>query len=350
MNPQRRLWTQVTAHLLEELIGVHQRAHVAFGHKLGRTNAFPLFQGKRRNRTIIYNAEYDSAGKLRRGVLFVTTGAFSQPSPSEQWSIGRGWGYWTPTARHLERLAGRVYDCVADEWNLDLAPLKIPIKLADWISDLAMEFAQRTRLDPDHPQLVKCLRRIFVRGGHDTGRGDVYELPHEGVGGHLAAYVLAACRDRVDQHWSHVFAMPNSPVELWAKAPQLWINLTPEAAAGAALGFPRPAHSSADSPGGIQLARYPRPGMAGSVENALRTVTNVPFPSVYEMTASLPTPGRAEDLAAWSDTLHAIRASGEEGAKVWHLTQPDVLETTRQTIKTWDKSFSRWMKGIVTSA
>ena len=74
MNRERRLWAQVMGHLLDELIGIHQRAHAAFGHKLGLNHAFPLFQGKRWNRTIVYNAEYDSSGKLRRGVLFITTG------------------------------------------------------------------------------------------------------------------------------------------------------------------------------------------------------------------------------------------------------------------------------------
>jgi hypothetical protein len=350
MNQQRRLWAQVTAHLLDELIGVHQRAHSAFGHKLGRTNAFPLFQGKRRNRTIIYNAEYDAAGKLRRGVLFVTTGASSQPAPSEQWSIGRGWRQWSPTPKHLERLAGRVYDAVADELNLDLAPLKVPIKLADWINDLSIEFAQRSRLDPDHPQLAKCLRRIFIRGGHDTAEGQHYELPHEGLGGRLAAYVLAACRYRVDYRWGQVFAMPDFPVGLWPKAPQLWTELTPEAKQGVALGHPRPPHPRADSPGGIQLARYPRPEAANSAENALRAAAIPMSPSLYEVTASFPTPTRPGDLASWLETLQAISRSGEDGVTVWNLTQPEVLESVRQTIKTWDSLFSKWAKGIAKSA
>ncbi len=349
MNQQRRLWARVTGHLLDELIGVHQRAYAAFGHKLGRTSAFPLFQGKRRNRTIIYNAEYDSAGKLRRGVLFVTTGASAQPAPSEQWSIGRGWRQWSPTPKHLERLAGQVYDAVSDEWNFDLAPLKMPIKLSDWINDLAVEFAQRSRLDPDHPQLAKCLGRIFVRGGHETVAGQRYELPHEGLGGYLAAYVLAACRNRVDRRWGKVFAMPAFPVDLWAKAPQLWTDLMPEAKQGVALGYPRPAHPLAESPGGIQLARYPRPDVANSAENALRAAAIPMPPSLYEVTDSFPVPTTSGDLASWSETLHAISRSGEDGTKVWNLTQPEILESVRQSIKTWDSSFSKWAKGIAKS-
>ncbi len=320
MNEQRRLWTEVTAQLLVELIGIHQRAHVAFEHKLGRTNAFPLFQGKRRSRTVVYNAEYDSAGKLKRGVLFITNRASAQPARSEQWSIGRGWRQWSPTLEHLERLAGKVYDAVADEWNLDLAPLKMPIKLAAWVDELASEFGQRSQLDPGHPLLAKCLRRIFVRGGHDTVTGDAYELPHEGLGGHLVAYVLAACRNRVDQHWARIFDMPNSPVDLWPEAPPLWINLGPGADERSALGFPRPPHPAVDSPGGIQLAHD-----AGA-----------------EATVSFPSPTKADRLESWSESLHAIGQSSEIGAKIWTLTQPDILETTRQSIKTWDRSFSKW--------
>ncbi|NLS91844.1 MAG: hypothetical protein GXX96_06645 [Planctomycetaceae bacterium] len=350
MIPLRRLWAQITGHLLEEVVGIHQRAHATFGHKLGRTHAFPLFQGKRRNRTIIYNAEYDSAGELRRGVLFITTGAFVQPSASEQWSIGHRWRYWKPTARQLQRLAYRVFDAVGDEWNLDLAPLKMPIKLSDWINDLALEFAQRSRLDPDHPQLAKCLRLIFVRGGHDTAVGQHFELPHEGLGGLLAAFVLAACRHRVDSRWEQAFAMPDVPVGLWSKAPPLWTELTPGAERGVALGYPRPGHASSDSPGGIQLARYPRADMAASAENALRAAANVPSPSLYEVAASFPAAAKAGDLASWSEILHAISRSGEEDAKVWNLTQPDVLESVRQSIKEWDRSFSKWVKETARSS
>jgi hypothetical protein len=350
MNQQRRLWAQATGPLLEELIGVHQRAHAAFGHKLGRTHAFPLFQGKRHNRTVIYNAEYDSPGKLRRGVFFIATGAFVQTSCSEQWSVGRGWRQWSPTPKHLQRLACRIYDAVADELNLDLAPLKMPIKLADWINDLATEFAQRSGLDPDHPQLAKCLLQIFVRGGHETVGGRRYELPHEGLGGLLVAYALAACRNRVDQHWDRVISMPNSPVQLWPKAPQLWINLTPEASKGVALGFPRPPHPSSDSPGGIQLGIYPRPGAGNSVETALNAVTNMPVASIYQVKASFPAPKKTGELASWCEILHSIGRSSEDGARIWNLTQPDVLATAREAIKAWDRAFSKWINPIVKSA
>lgn len=350
MKQQRHLWAEVMAHLLDETIGVHQRAHTAFGQKLGRTHAFPLFQGKRHNRTIVYNAEYDTEGKLRRGVVFITGGASSQPTSSEQWSIGRGWRKWKPTPEHLERLAGQVYDAIEGEWNLDLAPLKMPIKLVDWINGLAMEFAQQSGLTPDHPVMAKCLRRIFVRGGHDTVGGEHYELPHEGLGGYLAAYVLAACRNRVDGRWERVFAMPSSPVEIWPRAPQLWISLTPDATAGAALGFPRPSHPTAESPDGIQLAHYPRPDTTNSVDNALRAVADLMTPSLYEAVESFPVPKNAGALAAWSETLHSIGQSCGDGAKIWNLTQPDTLEAIRQTIKNWDRAFSRWAKGLAKSA
>jgi hypothetical protein len=350
MKQQRHLWAEMMAHLLDETIGVHQRAHTAFAQKLGRTHAFPLFQGKRHNRTIVYNAEYDTEGKLRRGVVFITGGATSQPTSSEQWSIGRGWRKWKPTPEHLERLAGQVYDAIEGEWNLDLAPLKMPIKLVDWINGLAMEFAQRSGLVPDHPVLVKCLRRIFVRGGHDTVGGEHYELPHEGLGGHLAAYVLAACRNRVDGRWERVFAMPGSPVDIWPRAPQLWISLTPDATAGAALGFPRPSHPAAESPDGIQLAHYPRPDAANSADNALRAVADLTTPSLYEAIESFPMPKNAGALMSWSETVHSIGQSCEDGAKIWNLTQPDTLEATRQTIKNWDRAFSRWAKGLAKSA
>ncbi len=342
MNQQRRLWAQATGPLLDELIGVHQRAHAAFGHKLGRTHAFPLFQGKRQNRTLIYNAEYDPSGKIRRGVFFVTTGGSTQVACSAQWSIGPGWRKWSPTPRHLERLSGRIYDAIADELNLDLAPLKMPFKLANWMDDLAAEFAQRSGLAPDHPQLVKCLRQIFVHGGHETLVGHHYELPHEGLGGQVVAYALAACRMRVDEHWRDVVAMPNSPVQLWPKAPQLWIHLSPETREGVALGFPQPPHPSSNSPGGIQLAIYPRPGAGNSVEAALNAVTNIPVASMYQVVASFPVPRRGGDLAAWSELLHNIGQSGHEGARIWNLAQPDVLATARETIKTWDRAFSKW--------
>ena len=58
MNQQRQLWAQATARFLVELIGIHQRAHATFGQKLGRTHAFSLFHGNRRDRTIVYNGEY----------------------------------------------------------------------------------------------------------------------------------------------------------------------------------------------------------------------------------------------------------------------------------------------------
>ena len=288
-------------------------------------------------------------GKLKRGVLFIA-GRTSPQSSSEQWAIGRGWRQWKPTPKHLERLAGQVHDAIVDEWNLDLAPLKMPIKLVDWINGLAMEFAQCSSLAPDHPVLIKCLRRIYVRGGHDTVGGEHYELPHEGLGGDLAAYVLAACRNRIDQRWSNVFAMPDSHVDIWPKAPQLWVALTPDAATGVALGFPRPPHAAAESPGGIQLARYPHPDTGSSADNALRAVANLTTPSLYDVIESFPTPKNVGDLASWSDTLHTIGQSGEAGTKVWNLTQPDTLETIRQTIKTWDKSFSRWAKLLARSA
>ena len=337
------------ARLFDELIGIHQRAHTAFGQKLGFTHAFPLFQGKRRNRTIVYNAEYGEDGSLKRGVFFIAGGSSTQPS-SEQWSIGSGWSQWKPNVKQLSRLAGHVYDAVEDEWNLDLAPLKMPFKLVDWIGGLATEFAQRSGLAPDHPVLAKCLRRIYVRGGHDTVGGEHYELPHDGLGGDLAAYVLAACRFRVDQRWNRVFAMPHSPVDIWPKAPQLWINLTPEAATGVALGFPRPPHTATESTGGIQFARYPRPGTSGSADNALRAVADLNTPSLYEVTGSFPTPRNAGELAAWRETMHKVSQCGESGAKLWSLTQPDTLEATRQTIKNWDKSFSRWAKVLAKSA
>ncbi len=350
MNQQRRLWAQATGPLLDELIGVHQRAHAAFGHRLGQAQGFPLFQGKRRNRTVIYNAEYDSSGKIRRGVFFVATGGSGQAAYSEQWSIGSGWRQWSPTPRSLERLAGRVYDAVADELNLDLAPMKMPIKLANWIDDLAAEFAQRSGLAPDHPQLVKCLREIFVHGGHETLAGHHYELPHEGLGGFVASYAIAACRKRVDEQWSVVVSMPNSPIQLWPKAPQLWIHLTPDARNGVALGFPRPAHASSDSPGGIQLAIYPRPGAGNSVEAALNAVTNMPVASIYQTIASFPVPRKMGDLASWSEILHDIGRSSQEGAKIWNLAQPEVLATAREAIKIWDRAFSKWIHPTVKSA
>ena len=34
----------------------------------------------------------------------------------------------------------------------------------------------------------------------------------------------------------------------------------------------------------------------------------------------------------------------EEGARIWNLPRPDVLESVRQGIKAWDKSFSRWAR------
>ncbi len=350
MNQQRHLWAEVMAHLLDETIGIHQRAHTAFAQKLGRTHAFPLFQGKRDNRTIVYNAEYDSKGKFQRGVVFITTGVSSQPAASEQWSIGRGWRQWTPTPKHLERLAGQVYDAVEGEWNLDLAPLKMPIKLVDWINGLALEFAQRSSLAPDHPVLIKCLRRMLVRGGHETVGGEHYQLPHEGLGGHLTAYVLAASRNRVDRRWERVFAMPNSPVDIWPRAPQLWVHLTPDATSGTAIGFPRPSHRALASPGGIQLARYPHSDAANSADNALRAAANLTTPSLYEAAKSFPMPKNAGVLASWSETVQSVREGYEDGTKIWNLTQPDTLEATRQAIKTWDKSFSRWAKLLAKSA
>lgn len=351
MNRQRRLWAQVTGHLFDELVGIHHRAHTAFGHKLGCTHAFPLFQGKRSNRTIFYNAEYHSSGKLRRGVLFITTGSNARPASSEQWSIGRGWGQWSPDPKHLERLARRVYDAVADEWNIDLAPLKIPIKLVDWINGLAMEFAHRSSLPPDHPVLTKCLQRIFVRGGHETVGQRDYELPHEGLGGDLAAYALAACRIRVDLHWEQVFAMPGNLAAAWPKAPQLWIDLAPEANEGAALGFPPPYHHADNlPPGGIQLALYPRPGDGNSVDNALRIAADLTSPSLYQTIDTFPSPKYDSDLASWRETLHAIGRSGHYGNEIWNLTQPDTLEATRQTVKAWDRTFSRWGKALIKSA
>ena len=349
MSQQRRLWAQIMAHLLDEFIGIHQRAHTAFGHKLGCSPAFSLFHGNRRDRAIVYSAEYDTNGKLRRGVLFIAGTAGTQSS-SDQWSIGPGWTQWKPNIKQLTRLAGHVYDAVEDEWNLDLAPLKMPLKLVDWINGLATQFAQRSDLDPDHPVLLKCLRRIYVRGGHDTVGGDHYELPHEGLGGDLASYVFAACRNRVDRRWNRVFAMPNTPVDIWSEAPQLWVTLTPDATTGVALGFPRPSHTAAESPGGIQLARYPHPDTGSSADNALRAVANLTTPSLYDVIESFSIPKNAGDLASWSETLHAVSQSGEAGTKVWNLTQPDTLETIRQTIKTWDKSFSRWAKVLAKSA
>ena len=349
MNQPRRLWAQMMARLFDELIGIHQRAHAAFGQKLGCTHAFPLFQGKRRNRTIVYNAEYGEDGSLKRGVFFIAGGSNTQLSP-EQWSIGSGWSQWKPNIKQLTRLAGHVYDAVEDEWNLDLAPLKMPFKLVDWINGLATEFAQRSDLAPDHPVLLKCLRRVYVRGGHDTVSGEHYELPHEGLGGDLAAYVLAASRNRVDQRWNRVFAMPHSPVDVWSKAPQLWIDLTPDADRGIALGFPRPAHRAAASAGGIQLARYPHPDKGNTADNALRVVADLATPSLYEVTDSFSTPRNVGELAAWREVLHIVGQAGESGMKLWSLTQPDTLEATRQTIKNWDRSFSRWAKTLAKSA
>lgn len=350
MNRERRLWAQVMGHLLDELIGIHQRAHAAFGHKLGLNHAFPLFQGKRWNRTIVYNAEYDSSGKLRRGVLFITTGTSARPASSDQWSIGRGWRHWSPTPKHLERIARQIYDAVGDEWNLDLAPLKMPIKLSDWISGLALEFAQRSSLPPDHPTLTKCLQRIFVRGGHETVGERHYELPHEGLGGDLVAYALAACRNRVDQRWEQVFAMPGNCTGDWSRAPQLWINLAPEAVEGAALGFPPPHHPATSAAGGIQLAHYPRPGHRNSADNALRVAADLTSPSLYELVGVFPSPRRESDLSSWRATLHAISRSGAHGNEIWNLTQPGILEATRQTIKTWTRTFSRWGKALPKSA
>lgn len=348
MNSQRRLWAQVTGHLLEELIGVHQRAHAAFGRKLGRPCAFPLFQGKRRNQTVIYNAEYDPSGKLRRGVLFVTVGGFIEAACRCQWPIGSGWRGWSPNGKQLVRLAGRLYDAVADEPNLDLAPMKMPIKLADWVDDLACDYAQRSGLPPDHPQLSKCLRQIFVRGGHETLETQRYELPHEGLGGQVAAYLLAACRNRVDQVWNRVAAMPGSPVQQWPKAPQLWISLTPNSRQGVSLGFPRPPLPSSESPGGIQLATYPRPGTAA--ETALNAVTNMPVASIHEVAASFPAPKVVGDLPSWIVSLYHIGQSGDHGVKIWNLAQPDVLATAREAIKAWDRAFSKWAQPILKSA
>ncbi|MHB8897472.1 MAG: hypothetical protein ACYC6Y_01855 [Thermoguttaceae bacterium] len=342
MNRERALWMQATGPLLEELIGVHQRVHAAFGQKLERPYAFPLFQGKRRNRTIIYNAEYGPTGKLRRGVFFITTGSQLDAS-SKQWSIGRGWRQWSPTARHLERLSGRIYDAVEDEFNLDLAPLKLPIKLVHWVDDLAAEFAQRNGLPPDHPQVAKCLRQIFVRGGHETVESGCYELPHEGLGGLLVAYALAACRNRVDRHWAEVAAEATGASQQLAKAPQLWIHFSPEAREGTAMGFP---HPSGDSPGGIQLATYPRPGATSSAEVALNAVTGMPVASIYQVVASFPVPARAGELSSWSELLDRIGCSGPDGARVWNLAQPEVMATAREAIKAWDRAFTRWSHAL----
>jgi hypothetical protein len=345
MRQQRRLWIEAMVSLLEEVVEIHQRVHIVFGHKLNRPHAFPLFQGKRRSRTIIYNAEYDEAGKLQRGVFFITTGAVAQPIASEQWWVGYGRGHWRLTSRSLGRLARRIHNAVADEWNLDLAPLKMPSKLVDWIDGLATEYAQRSRLDPSHPQFAKNLQRVFSPVGREAG-GEGYCLPREGLGGIVVAYTLAAACHHVQRGWVQAYATARIGAAARPRPPELWVNLNPGAVEGAVLGFPPPEPDRPAISGGIQLARFPRADAAATADRALRAVVELSSGALYEVAASFAEPKNPARLASWVDTLHAIDEAGRTGAEIWNLTQPRVLESARQAIKAWDKSFAAWISNL----
>lgn len=345
MKQQRQVWIEAMVPLLEEVVAIHQRVHTVFGHKLNRSHAFPLFQGKRLGRTIIYNAEYDEAGKFQRGVFFITTGAVAQPIASEQWWIGSGRGHWRLTPRSLSRLARRIHNAVADEWNLDLAPLKMPIKLVDWIDSLATEYAQRSRLDPSHPQFTKNLQRVFSPVGREVV-GEGYCLPREGLGTIVVAYALAAACHHVQQGWTQARATAREGGAARSKPPELWINLTPGEVEGAVLGFPPPQPDRPAISGGVQLARFPRSDAAATADRALRAVVDLSSGALYEVTASFAEPKNPARLESWAETLHAIEQAGQTGARIWNLTRPRVLESARQAIKAWDKSFAAWISNF----
>ncbi len=312
MKQQRRLWIEAMVPLLEQVVEIHQRVHTVFGHKLNRPHAFPLFQGKRLGRTIIYNAEYDEAGKFQRGVFFITTGAVAQPIASEQWWIGSGRGHWRLTPRSLSRLARRIHNAVADEWNLDLGALKMPIKLVDWIDSLATEYAQSQPAGPEPPAIHQELAAgVFSSRARGCRRG---VLPAARRSRHDCCRLRAGCRlppraARLGPGTGHgaKAALARS------KPPELWINLTPGEVEGAVLGFPRPSPTGLPFPAGFSSHGFPAPTPRLPPIGRCGRWSTCPLGRLYEVTASFAEPKNPARLESWAETLHAIEQAGQTG-------------------------------------